>query len=124
MDFALDLTLTAAGGGLGALRYGMTLDEAHTALDDWRQRPGPPGLACRDSGLNIAPMWGGSSHWEGSRVSGISFGGPPDGRDRVVFDGVGLWGGTLAEVVGRLRGATASMSTGPSGTPSMTRMSG
>jgi len=104
VDFVLDLALTAAGGGLGALRYGMTRDEARTALDDWRQQPGPPGLACRDSGLNIAPMWSGSSHWgEKSRVIGISFGGPPDGRDRVLFDGIDLWGGALVEVVGQLR---------------------
>lgn len=102
MDFVLELS-PAAGGGLGELRYGTTQDEAVTALDPWRQQPGPPGLACRDSGLNIAPKFGGSNGMPEGVVVGICFGGPPDRTDRVLFDGLDLWGGTLLEVVGQLR---------------------
>jgi hypothetical protein len=102
MDFALELT-PASGGGLGELRYGMTEDEAMTALDPWRQRPGPPGRAYRESGLSIGPSFGGANDGRGSVVCGISFAGPPDTTDRVLFDGLDLWGGSLAEVVARIR---------------------
>lgn len=102
MDFVLELS-PAAGGGLGELRYGMTGDEAVAALDSWRQQPGPPGVACRDSGLSIAPAFGGSRQAHESVVVGISFGGPPDGTDRVLFDGVDLWDGTLLTIVAELR---------------------
>jgi hypothetical protein len=102
MDFVLELA-PATGGGLGELRYGMSEDEAMTALDQWRQRPGPPGRAYRVSGLSIGPWFGGSNHDSRSVVTGISFAGPPDKNDRVLFDGLDLWGGSLVEVVGQIR---------------------
>jgi hypothetical protein len=102
MDFVLELA-PAAGGGLGELRYGMTEDEAMTALDPWRQRPGPPGRAYRASGLSIGPWFGGANDDSGSVVTGISFAGPPDTTDRVLFGGLDLWDGSLTEVVDKLR---------------------
>jgi hypothetical protein len=102
MDFVLELA-PASGGGLGELRYGMTEDEALTALDPWRQRPGPPGRAYRVSGLSIGPWFGGANGDSKSVVTGISFAGPPDTTDRVLFDGLDLWDGSLTEVVGQIR---------------------
>jgi hypothetical protein len=59
----------------------------------------------RDSGLNIAPGFGGSQHFDGeSRVISITLGGPPSGADRVVFDTVDLFARPLEDVVGQLRG--------------------
>jgi hypothetical protein len=102
VDFVLELA-PATGGGLGELRYGMTEDEAMTALDPWRQRPGPPGRAYRDSGLSIGPWFGGANHDRRSVVTGISFAGPPDKTDRVLFHDLDLWDGSLAEVVRQIR---------------------
>lgn len=102
MDFVLELA-PATGGGLGQLRYGMTEDEAMTALDPWRQRPGPSGRAYRASGLSIGPWFGAANDDRGSVVTGISFAGRPDATDRVLFDGLDLWDGSLTEVVGQIR---------------------